>query len=201
MKKIILIGGGGHALSCIDVIEHEKKFKIVGIIDKKLKKGKKILNYKVIGGEMHLKKIKKNVDYAFIAIGQIGLSNKRKNIFNKLKKLGYKIPVIKSPKSIISKNIKINEGSIIHHGAVVNSGVTVGKNCIINTNCLLEHGVKVGDHSHIATSVVINGDVRIGSSSFIGSGAIIRNSLNIGSNVFIPMGKLVINNTYGKNNK
>ena len=40
MRKIILIGGGGHALSCIDVIEHEKKFKIVGIVDDKLKKEK-----------------------------------------------------------------------------------------------------------------------------------------------------------------
>ena len=57
MKKIILIGGGGHALSCIDVIESEKKFKIVGIVDGNLKKGKKILNYKVIGGDKDLKKI------------------------------------------------------------------------------------------------------------------------------------------------
>ena len=37
MKKIILIGGGGHALSCIDVIEQENKFKIVGIVDSKEK--------------------------------------------------------------------------------------------------------------------------------------------------------------------
>jgi sugar O-acyltransferase (sialic acid O-acetyltransferase NeuD family) len=197
MRKIILIGGGGHALSCIDVIEHEKKFKIVGIVDDKLKK-EKILNYKVIGGDTDLKKIKKNVDYAFITVGQIGLSNKRRNIFNKLKKLGFKIPIIISPKSMLSKNVKINEGTIIHHGVAVNSGVTVGKNCIINTNCLLEHGVKVGDHTHIATSVVINGDVRVGSSSFIGSGAIIRNSLNIGSKAFIPMGKIVIKNIYGE---
>ena len=27
MKKIILIGAGGHAVSCIDVIKQEKKFK------------------------------------------------------------------------------------------------------------------------------------------------------------------------------
>ena len=185
MRKIILIGGGGHALSCIDVIEYEKKFKIFGIVDDKLKK-EKILNYKVIGGDTDLKKIKKNVDYAFITVGQIGMSNKRRNIFNKLKKLGFKIPTIISPKSMLSKNVKINEGTIIHHGVSVNSGVTVGKNCIINTNCLLEHGVKVGDHTHIATSVVINGDVRVGSSSFIGSKA------------FIPMGKIVIKNIYGK---
>ncbi len=198
MKKIILIGGGGHALSCIDVIESEKKFKIVGIVDGNLKKGKKILNYKVIGGDKDLKKIKKNIKHAFIAVGQIGISDKRKNIYNKLKKLGYKIPVIKSPKSVISQNSIINEGSIIHHGVVINSGVTIGRNCIINSNCLLEHGVRIGDHSHIATSVVINGDVKVGSSSFIGSGAILRNLLSIGSKVFVPMGKLVFKNINGR---
>ena len=38
MKKIILVGGGGHCKSCIDVIENENKYKIIGIIDKKKKK-------------------------------------------------------------------------------------------------------------------------------------------------------------------
>ena len=38
MKKIILIGGGGHCKSCIDVIEIEKKYKIEGIFEKKKKK-------------------------------------------------------------------------------------------------------------------------------------------------------------------
>ena len=30
MKEILLIGAGGHCLSCIDVIESEKKFKRTG---------------------------------------------------------------------------------------------------------------------------------------------------------------------------
>ena len=46
MKKIILIGSGGHAKSCVDVIEMEKKFKIVGFVDKN---SKKLLGYKKIG--------------------------------------------------------------------------------------------------------------------------------------------------------
>ena len=37
MKKIILVGAGGHCTSCIDVIEMEKKFKIAGLIDNKKK--------------------------------------------------------------------------------------------------------------------------------------------------------------------
>ena len=36
-KNIILIGAGGHATSCIDVIETTNKFKIIGLIDKKKK--------------------------------------------------------------------------------------------------------------------------------------------------------------------
>ena len=38
MNNIILIGGGGHCVSCIDVIEAGKKYKIMGILDNKDKK-------------------------------------------------------------------------------------------------------------------------------------------------------------------
>ena len=54
MNNIILIGGGGHAKSCIDVIELEKKYKICGVIDS-YKSKKKILGYKIIGSDKNLK--------------------------------------------------------------------------------------------------------------------------------------------------
>jgi hypothetical protein len=52
MKKIVLIGAGGHAKSCIDVIESEKKFKVVGFVNSKIVN---IFNYKTIGGDQDLK--------------------------------------------------------------------------------------------------------------------------------------------------
>ena len=36
MKKIILIGAGGHAKSCIDVIESTKQYKIQCLLEKKI---------------------------------------------------------------------------------------------------------------------------------------------------------------------
>ena len=36
MKKLILIGAGGHCKSCIDVIENQNKFKVEGLIDNQL---------------------------------------------------------------------------------------------------------------------------------------------------------------------
>ena len=49
MIKIILVGAGGHAKSCIDVIETVKNFKIVGLIDNNLNKKKniKLSNYRI----------------------------------------------------------------------------------------------------------------------------------------------------------
>ena len=37
MKEIILIGAGGHAKSCLDVLLLSKKFKVLGFIDKQKK--------------------------------------------------------------------------------------------------------------------------------------------------------------------
>ena len=33
MKDLILLGCGGHAKSCVDVIEAEGKYRILGLID------------------------------------------------------------------------------------------------------------------------------------------------------------------------
>ena len=45
MKDIVLIGGGGHCKSAIDVIEQENRFKIVGIVDRSELLGTNILGY------------------------------------------------------------------------------------------------------------------------------------------------------------
>lgn len=194
MKKIILIGGGGHATSCIDVIEKEKKFKIIGIIDSTKKIDKKILNYKVIGRDKDLKKFKRLADYAFICVGHISINNVRKKLFDQVIKSGFKLPKIISPNSVISKYSKIGQGTIVHHGAIINAGSIIGKNCIINNNSLIEHDVKIGNNTHISTSVTINGDVSIGENSFIGSGAIIKNSIKIKKKTFVSMGKIIKKN-------
>lgn len=192
MKKIILIGAGGQARSCIDVINSTKKFKIMGLID--LRKKVKINNYKVLGDEQYLKKIKKKNLCLHLAIGFIKSPNKRIKIFNKFKRLNFKFPIIISPKAYVSKNARILNGTIVHHNAVINFEADIGYNNIINTSAIIEHGVKIGNNCHISTRAVINGDAEIKDNTFIGSGAIIREGVKIGKNCFIGMGQTVKKN-------
>ena len=86
MKKIIIIGCGGHANSCIEIIENSKEFKIYGLVCDK-KKGKFNKN-KILGSDKSLGIIKKNCSNAFIGIGQIKSYRIRENFLN-FKKKGF----------------------------------------------------------------------------------------------------------------
>lgn len=192
MKKLILIGGGGHCKSCIDVIEQEGKYKIIGILDLPDKVGQKVLGYEIIGIDDDIEKyVKQEYDF-LITVGQIKTVNLRKSIFEKLVKLNANFATVISPNAYVSKHARIGIGTIIMSGAFLNAGVNVGNNCIINTNALLEHDVKIGNHCHISTSSVINGDCVVGDYSFIGSNVTVVQGIELKMNSFIKANSLII---------
>ncbi len=191
MNSLILIGAGGHCISCIDVVEREGKYRIAGIVEKNQIKPEKLLGYSYIGTDKMLSSLIKRFKFAIITIGQIKNYTIREKMFSKLKDFGANIPKIKSPYSYISKHSTFDEGSIIFHDVIVNANVNIGKNCIINTKSLLEHDVIIGNHSHISTNVTVNGNVKIGNCVFIGSGSIIYEGVRIPDKTIIKAGSII----------
>ena len=59
MDKILLIGAGGHARSCIDIIETVGQFKIAGLVEKNDANGNESLGYPVIGTDDDLSDLRK----------------------------------------------------------------------------------------------------------------------------------------------
>ncbi|WP_144281550.1 NeuD/PglB/VioB family sugar acetyltransferase [Chryseobacterium echinoideorum] len=193
-KNIILIGGGGHCKSCIEIINSTGKYHIAGILDLPSELGKKILGVKVIGNDDDYLKFHEQGNVFFITVGQIKNAELRKRIFRKLTAIGAQIETIIAPTAYVSETAKIGEGSIVMHKTFLNSGVKIGSNNIINTGAILEHDVTIGNHNHISTGTIINGDSTIGDENFIGSGANIANNINIGNQTVIGSGTVVINN-------
>ena len=191
MSKILLFGAGGHAKSCIDVIEKSKKYTVLNLIDDK--KTGNLYGYQIII-EKELFEIKKKCKQALITFGGIKNLKLRKIKFDELKKIGFLFPVIISPTSYISNNSQIDEGSILMHQTLLNTGSRIGKNCIINTKVLIEHDVKVEDNCHISTGSIINGNVLIKENTFLGSGCIVHNNISIGKNCIITAGSIIKKN-------
>ena len=193
MKKndLLIIGAGGHAVSCIDVIEAEGRYTIAGIIDIKEKVGQSILGYKIVGSDFDLHEFVSVYKNALVSIGQIKTADIRKKIYEKAVRLGFNFPAIVSPSAYVSPRAVIGKGTIVMHGAVINADVVIGDNCIINSMALIEHGVKVFSHSHIATGSRLNGDVVVGCESFVGSGAVIHQGVFIGAREVIASGAII----------
>lgn len=189
MKEIILVGGGGHCRSVIDVIEQEGKYKIVGIVDKNELVGQEVFGYEILGSDEDLKDLREKYKNAFVTIGQIKSVEKRLKIFGILKELDYTLPVIISPLSYVSKRSKIEAGTIVMHHALVNAGASIGENCIINTKALIEHDAIIENHCHISTSAVINGGVHVKEGTFFGSNATSKECVDASG--FVKAGSVV----------
>lgn len=191
---IILIGGGGHCKSCIDVIEHENKYAIAGIVDVKEKVGQTVLGYPVIGTDDELSEIAKKYDNFLITVGQLKNPELRIKLFKEIKSLSKNLPLIVSPSAYVSKHATLGEGTIVMNGATLNASSSIGKNCIINTKALVEHDTSVGNHCHISTSSTVNGECKIGNNVFIGSKSVLVQEVKIEDNTFIGAGSVVIKN-------
>ncbi len=192
--SLILIGAGGHARSCIDVIEQQGQFQIAGLISMPDDVNTQHFGYAVIGTDSDLPELAKTTQYALITIGQIQTTEHRIRLYQHATQLGFQLPIIIPPTAHVSRHAKLGEGSIVMHSAIVNAGARVGNNCIINTGALIEHDATVEDNCHISTSTILNGDVTVGAGSFIGSGCVIKEGVVKGKGCLVGMGLTVRHN-------
>ncbi len=190
-SPILLIGGGGHCKSLIDVIEQEGRYQIAGILDQPQRVGEKVMGYEIIGCDDDLQKLISTIRYAIIAIGQITSADTRIALYNRLTAIGFELPTIISPRAYVSSHASIGKGTIIMHDALINAGATVGDNCIINTKALIEHDTVIEGHCHISTGVVLNGGTVVKEGSFIGSNAVSKEYTVIAEKSFIKAGSII----------
>lgn len=191
LTPILLIGGGGHCRSVIDVIESGGQYKVACIIQPAGDSFAPVLGYPVQGDDNALPDLLGRTPSALVTVGQMKDAALRRRLFDKLIILGAEIPVVVSPHAKVSRHAQLGRGTVILHGALVNAAALVGENCIINSMALVEHDARIGPHCHISTGARLNGGVDIGAGCFIGSGAVIHQGVTIGAGSVIGAGCIV----------
>lgn len=192
-ETIILVGAGGHARACIDVIEQGGQYAIRGLVDNSpTLRGERIFGYPVLGCDADLPSLLVDCRRVLICVGQIETPKIRRRLFEYLCGQGAELPCIVSPYAALSPHATLSQGVMLGHGAIVHAGASVGENSIINSRALVEHDASIGAHCHVATGALINGNVVVEDECFIGSGAILREGVRIGAGSFIAAGSLVV---------
>ena len=176
-KPLILVGGGGHCKSVIDVAE-SAGYTILGILDRPEEVGKRVLDYEVIGTDDEMAKYKDQSEFV-VTVGQIKSPALRIKLHQMLDNAGCQLATVISPLAHVSKYATIGEGTVVMHQATVNADAKVGKGCIINTFANIEHDVEIGDYCHISTGAMINGGADIAEGTFIGSQSVVNQGVKI----------------------
>lgn len=189
-RSLILIGGGGHCKSVIEVAE-SAGYEIKGILDMPDEVGKEVLpGHKIIGTDDEIPQYVEECDF-IITVGFIKNPAIRIKLYNKVKAAGGRLATIIASTAHVSKYAELGEGTVIMHHAFVNAGAKIGDNCIINTFVNIEHDVEVGNQCHISTGTMVNGECKIGENCFIGSQSVCANCIEIASDIIVGAGSVV----------
>ena len=194
MKKIVFLGGGGHARVLIDLVRIIGKHEITGILDLQLKKDTIVSDIPVLGGDDQLSVIFNNgVRTVCIAVGSAEDNEVRCHLFDVARHMGFEILSLVHPNSFVSGGSTISDGVQIMAGVTIQTNTFIGENSIINTGAIIDHDCFVGRHTHICPGVVIAGGATIGDNSFIGPGSTIIKGVKIGNNSVVAAGAVVTN--------
>lgn len=190
MRKIAIIGGGGHAKVVSSIILKLREYEIIGYTD--AEDMGELLGIPYLGNDDSFINIfRDKIEFVTLGIGQIETSEIRKSIVKKYEEANFKFPTIVSPTAIINRNVQIGNGTTIMDGVVINIDTTIGAYSIINTNSTVEHDCNIGNYVHIAPGVTLSGGVTIQDNSLIGTGSNIIQGINIVSGVVLGAGSTV----------
>lgn len=193
MKKVILIGAGGHAKVIADIIQQNQEYCIVGLVASKKEAG--FFGIPVVGTDDDLEDLfGRGIRFAFVAIGDGKI---RRRITNCLEKIGYEIINVISQQAVISARVKLGKGIAVMPGAVINADTVIEDGCIINTNASVDHDNYVGEFTHIAPGCAVAGFNRIGKDCFLGIGSRVIDRVVIGDNTIVGAGSVVIGDVMG----
>ncbi len=193
MKKIIIIGSGGHAAELRDYINHhntarpEDRFKVEGYIDDDEK------NYHHYGfdepflGSIKEHQIRNDIFY-FMGIANLAY---RKPLIEKFIAEGAKFIGLIHPTAIVSPSCEIGEGTVISHNASVGAKAKIGRFNMLNSRCTIGHDSILGDYNFVSPQVAISGNTQIGENNLIGTNSCTIPGMKIGNNNKIAAGMVI----------
>ncbi len=187
-KKLIIIGGGGHARVLNHIIGIIGIDEVCGYTDQ----APTGLSIPYLGCDDIIKKFSSEDILLVNGVGSSGRPTQREALFQKFKREGYSFHSLIHPKAVISSDVEISEGVQVMGGAIINTGVILGENIIINTGAIIDHNCELEPHTHIAPGVTLSGGCRIGTGSHIGTGATIIQNISIGQRSLIGAGAVVV---------
>jgi UDP-perosamine 4-acetyltransferase len=180
MKKVVVIGGGGHAKVVIDMLL-VTGWSVVGYTDPNPVAGVEIAGVPCLGDDEALAGLAAaGIAWAHIALGD---NRQRSRLAEHAAGLGFGLANAVHPSAQISSLARLGQGVAIMPCAVVNAGSTIGDTTILNTAATVDHDCTLGRSVHIAPGAHLAGYVTVEDEALVGLGAAVVRDVPPGTTV------------------
>ena len=130
-----------------------------------------------------------------VAIGFSGLNERRREVYQRCKGLGYSFVTYVDPRAHQSGDLEVGENTFIFEANVLQPFVRIGNNCVLWSGNHIGHDSTIEDHCFIASHAVISGNCSIGHSCFIGVNATIRDGVRVAPRCLVGAGAAILKDT------
>lgn len=194
-RPLVLVGGGGHARSVIDIIPEDRE--IFGYIDNHQCELQRHWgdNLPWLGtDEQYMREHKPGEHellFTFVA-GHDCRLDRRAAMIERFQ--DYDLGYVTAESAVISDYCDVGLGSMVMNNAVVNRGAFLFNNVVVNTGAIIEHDCRIGHNVFIGPGAVICGGVEIGDNVYIGANCTVAPGIRICDDVTIGLASAVISN-------
>lgn len=170
MRRLIILGAGGHGRSVAEAALASGEFMVVGFLDDAFPALMRVWDIPVLGKVEDFARWCVAADFAIVAIGNNAL---RQCVTSELQDAGFLLASVIHPQAIISSSAVIGVGSVIMAGAIVGTEACLGEGVIVNCAVVVDHHCKVGDFGHLGVGAVMAGDSVLGAAAWMQAGSVL----------------------------
>jgi sugar O-acyltransferase (sialic acid O-acetyltransferase NeuD family) len=196
MSEVIIFGAGDYARIASVYLEADSDHKVAGFaVDGAFLNRKELLGKPVVAFEDMVETHPPDRVELLVAIGFSGMNQRRRDVYERCKKLGYRFVTYINSRAYQWGNLEVGENTFIFEANVLQPFVRIGDNCVLWSGNHIGHDSKIGDHCFIASHVVVSGNCVIGEQCFIGVNATFRDGVKVAPRCLVGAGATILKDT------
>ena len=195
MKRLLIVGAGGHGRSVAEAVLAAGKYELAGFVDDAAPALQQVWHLPVFGDTADLARYREHADAAIVAMGNNRL---REALQHALYAAGFALATVVHPQAMVSPRAVIGEGGAIMAGAIVGTGAQLGAGVIVNCGAVVDHDGRVDDFCHLGVNAAMAGGSVLGRSAWMQAGSALGYGALVESGRVLGPGE-VVNRTINSN--
>jgi sugar O-acyltransferase (sialic acid O-acetyltransferase NeuD family) len=199
LKRVVIIGAGGHGREVADIIRHQAQvngqIEALGFVDDNRDlRGQSLDGLPVLGDWSWFE----GADREGIAVVcAVGSPEVCRRLVARARALGLSFASVISPLAQVSSFARLGEGMTLFPNVVINAGAFIDSYSILNVAATVSHDATVGRYCNINPGVHLAGNVTIGEGCYMGMSANVIQGRSVGAWSIVGAGAIVIRDLPG----